>query len=282
MENNIKEFEIKIMCDTLEISRSSFYYYCEHNISERKLKDKAILDLIKTIWLKSHKRYGAPKITYILRNRYNITVSRRKVQKIMQVNKISSITKKSYRPKRDKPNEGIFNNLLNRNFKACQINEKWVSDITYINTLEYGWCYLATIMDLYSKRLIGWKFSKRMTAELVEDALYNALETRGLTNRIILHSDQGSQYTSELYRKIGEEYNINLSYSSKGCPYDNAPMESFNAIIKTELVNHTVYETFDQAYYSIFQFIEKWYNRERMHGSINYMTPVEFETVIQA
>ena len=136
-------------------------------------------------------------------------------------------------------------------------------------------------MDLYSKRIIGWKFSKRMTTDLVEAALYNALEVRGMGYKTVLHSDQGCQYTSHIYRQMAEELNISLSYSAKGCPYDNAPMESFNAVIKKELINHTIYETFEQAYQSIFIFIEKWYNRERIHGSINNMTPLEFETVIQ-
>jgi len=190
IESHMKVFEISQMCELFKVSRSSLYFYLKHNVSEREIFNKHLTELIKTIWLNSNKRYRAPKITEILSKTYNIKVSRQKVQKTMQVNKIASIIKKSCKPKKDKPTEGIFINLLNKNFKACQINEKLVSDITCINTQEYGWCYLATIMDLYSKRLIGWKFAKRMTVDLVEDALYNALETRGITNRIILHSDQ--------------------------------------------------------------------------------------------
>lgn len=121
-----------------------------------------------------------------------------------------------------------------------------------------------------------------MTKELVKEALENALQTRGLNKILVLHSDRGKQYTSGVYKDYCSSVELlNLSYSSKGCPYDNAPMESFNAIIKKELINHTHYETFDQAYMSIFTFIEKWYNRQRIHGSINNMAPIEFENSIQ-
>ncbi len=171
---------------------------------------------------------------------------------------------------------------MERDFSTSGINEKWVSDITYIWTDEYEWCYLAAILDLHSKRIVGWKFKKKMTKELVKEALENALQTRGLNKILVLHSDRGKQYTSEVYKDYCSSIELlNLSYSSKGCPYDNAPMENFNAIIKKELINHTHYETFDQAYISIFTFTLKWYNRQRIHGSINNMAPIEFENSIQ-
>jgi transposase InsO family protein len=279
MESQIDTHDNTLMCYVLEVPRSSFYYYCKHNISNRKLEDEKLKELIYKIWIDSYKRYGAPKITNVLGKLHNVYVSVRKTQKLMRELKIASIIIKSYKPVKQKPEEGEFSNLLNRDFTTTGINEKWVSDITYIWTDECGWCYLATILDLHSKRLIGWKFGKKMTVELVEGALENALNIRGLNNILILHSDRGRQYTAEVYRNYGRNNdNLRLSYSSKGCPYDNAPMESFNAIIKKELVNHTHYETFDQAYMSIFTFIEKWYNRERIHGSISNLTPIEFES----
>ena len=190
---------------------------------------------------------------------------------------IKSIITKTYKPPKYKPDEGEFINILKRDFSTTTINEKWVSDTTYVYTKECGWCYLATILDLRSKRLIGWKFDKRMTSELVQAALENAIQTRKLNKVIVIHSDRGRQYTAEVYRNYCSANDFNLSYSEKGCPYDNAPMESFNAIIKKELINYVIYNTFEDAKISIFNFIEKWYNRERIHGSIYNMTPIEFE-----
>lgn len=280
MENELENHNTKVMCDTLEVVRSNFYYYCKHNIPNRKIENEKLKVLIKQIWLNSYKRYGSPKITSVLSKEHNIHISVKRVQKLMREQKIASIITKSYKPNKSKPEDGEFVNVLKRDFSTTGINEKWVSDITYVWTDECGWCYLATILDLYSKRLIGWRFGKKMTAELVEGALENALEIRGLNKILILHSDRGKQYTAELYRNFGKRYDINLSYSEKGCPYDNAPTESFNAIIKKEMINHTHYETFDQAYMSIFTFIEKWYNRNRIHGSIDNMAPIEFENLV--
>lgn len=282
MENNMNDFDVHQMCSLLKVPRSSFYFYCKHNISKRKYEEETLKALIKKIWLDSYKRYGAPKITFVLSKQHNIHISRKRTQNLMKSMQIRSIITKSYKPYKHKPDEGVFENLLQRNFSAHGINEKWVSDITYIWTDECGWCYLATILDLYSKRLIGWKFGKKMTTELVTEALENALQTRGLNKVLVLHSDRGKQYTADVYREYSRSVELlNLSFSAKGCPYDNAPIESFNAIIKKELINHTHYTTYDQAYISIFTFIEKWYNRERIHGSIEQMTPIAFENTIQ-
>lgn len=176
---------------------------------------------------------------------------------------IKSIITKTYKPPKYKPDEGEFINILKRDFSTTTINEKWVSDTTYVYTKECGWCYLATILDLRSKRLIGWKFDKRMTSELVQAALENAIQTRKLNKVIVIHSDRGRQYTAEVYRNYCSANDFNLSYYEKGCPYDNAPMESFNAIIKKELINYVIYNTFEDAKISIFNFIEKGYNMEQ-------------------
>lgn len=176
---------------------------------------------------------------------------------------IKSIITKTYKLSKYKPDEGEFINILKRDFSTTTINEKWVSDTTYVYTKECGWCYLATILDLRSKRLIGWKFDKRMTSELVQAALENAIQTRKLNKVIVIHSDRGRQYTAEVYRNYCSANDFNLSYYEKGCPYDNAPMESFNAIIKKELINYVIYNTFEDAKISIFNFIEKGYNMEQ-------------------
>ena len=191
MEDNIDQFDTTLMCRTLEISRLSFYYYCKHNKLNRKVENDTIKEIIHKIWIDSYKRYGAPKITTVLGKLYNIHISVKRTQKLMRELKIASIITKSYKPTKQKVDEGIFINLQKRDFTTTGINEKWVSDITYVWTDEYGWCYLATILDLHSKRLIGWKFGKKMTVELVEGVLENALAIRGLNNLLILHSDRG-------------------------------------------------------------------------------------------
>ena len=239
MDNNSDLFDITKMCKVFNLTRSSYYNFLKTETSNSEIKKQSIKELIKKIWLDSFKRYGAPKITIVLKKHYNIQISQKTVQKYMKELNIKSIITKTYKPSKYKPDEGEFINILKRDFSTTTINEKWVSDITYVYTKECGWCYLATILDLHSKRLIGWKFDKRMTSELVQAALENAIQTRKLNKVIVLHSDRGRQYTAEVYRNYCSANDFNLSYSEKGCPYDNAPMESFNAIIKKELINQS-------------------------------------------
>lgn len=155
MESMLNTYNVNRMCYLFQVSRSSFYFYCKHNVSQRLLEEDRLKELIKDIWLDSYKRYGAPKITIVLANVYNTYISRKKVQKLMKSMKIRSIITKSYKPYKEKPDEGLFINILERDFSTSGINEKWVSDITYIWTDEYEWCYLATILDLHSKRIVG-------------------------------------------------------------------------------------------------------------------------------
>ena len=173
-------------------------------------------------------------------------------------------------------------NLLNRDFKTTGINEKWCTDITYIHTVNDGWTYLASVMDLASKKIIGYAYAKRMTAELAVKAVENAcLKVKDKTG-IILHSDLGTQYTSQIFEDELVRKNMVHSYSRKGNPYDNACIESFHSILKKEEVNHNRYYDFKMAGKAIFEYIESWYNRKRIHGSINYMTPQEFEDAAKA
>ncbi|HEC0895871.1 TPA: IS3 family transposase, partial [Pseudomonas aeruginosa] len=169
-------------------------------------------------------------------------------------------------------------NLLNQDFTTTSINQKWVTDITYIHTLKDGWTYLSTIQDLHTKKVIGWKFGKQMTKELVIETLDNALLNQTPSENLIIHSDLGSQYTSEAYEAKLNELNIRHSFSRKGCPYDNAGIESFHASLKKEEVYPSkAYENFEAAYLALFQYIEGFYNRKRIHSSINYLTPNQME-----
>jgi len=186
---------------------------------------------------------------------------------------IRSIVVKKFNHHSDKPISEEKNNIIDRNFEATSINQKWCTDITYINTLRDGWTYLASVMDLFSKKIIGYAYGKSMTAELAIQAVKNACLNVKITEGIILHSDLGSQYTSHEFENYLCSKGIIHSFSKKGNPYDNACIESFHSILKKEEVNHHKYYDFDDARKAIFEYIESWYNRRRIHSSINYMTP---------
>ena len=168
-----------------------------------------------------------------------------------------------------------YPNLLEQDFFANAPSQKWVGDITYIYTKETGWTYLAIVMDLFDLKVVGWKYGMKMTDDFVIDAFNKALINRGLNKDGIFHSDRGSQYTSNNYEKLLNDAEIKHSYSKKGYPYDNASMESFNAILKKEEVNVNNYETFEEAKIAIFEFIESWYNNKRIHSTLGYITPNE-------
>ena len=168
-----------------------------------------------------------------------------------------------------------YKNLLEQDFFADKPNKKWVGDITYIYTKEIGWTYLAIVMNLFDLSVIGWSYGMNMTDDLVIDAFNKAMINRKLNKDGIFHSDRGSQYTSNDFEQLLEELKIKHSYSKKGYPYDNASMESFNAILKKEEVNVNNYETFNEAKLALFEFIESWYNNKRIHSSLDYITPNE-------
>lgn len=227
-------------------------------------------------------RYGSPKITKILNNQ-GMKVSQKRVAKRMKKLGIKSIVVKKFNHSGNKKTDSNINreNLLKQDFKAHTPGQKWVGDITYIYTVEYGWTYLAIVMDLFDLKVIGYSYDTHITDELSINAMNKALINRNPNEGIIFHSDQGSQYISNDFEKLLNDNIIRHSYSKKGYPYDNASMESFNSIIKKEEVNHKVYKTFEEAKICIFEFIEGWYNTRRIHSSLNYMTPLEKMTKYQ-
>ena len=195
----------------------------------------------------------------------------------MQILNLRSITVKKYNHagKSTTDNTKDYSNLLNQDFKVEKPSKKWVGDITYIYTKETGWTYLAIVMDLFDLKIVGWQYGTNMTNGLVIEAFKKANVNRGLAKDGIFHSDRGSQYTSNDFELLLEKLEIKHSYSKKGYPYDNASMESFNAILKKEEVNVNNYETFKEAKLAIFEFIEGWYNNQRIHSTIGYITPNE-------
>ncbi|MBP7025759.1 MAG: IS3 family transposase [Leptotrichiaceae bacterium] len=207
-----------------------------------------------------------------------LEVNLKRVKRLMKENRIFSIITKQYKYyKKGNESVSLVRNVLNRDFSTETINEKWVSDITYIWSRKEGWCYLSSIMDLYSNRIISHKVGKFMDIKLVMETLKEAYYVRGRKSNIIIHTDRGSQYMSKEYRDYCKSSKMIVSYSRKGNPYDNACIESFHATLKKEYIHHKKFDTIEEIKVGIFEYIEKWYNRERIQEKIGYLTPVEFE-----
>ena len=266
-------YDIRTLCKAVKLHHSVYYYHKQNKENSYKKANEELDKKIIEEFEKSKKRYGSPKITQIL-NKQGVKVSQKRVARRMKVLKLRSITVKKFNHNGNKKvNDENKENLLDQNFKAEKPSEKWVGDITYIYTKETGWTYLAIVMDLFDLKIIGWSYGENMTAELVMSAFKKAKIARGVTEGMIFHSDLGSQYTSNEYENLLGKNNVKHSYSKKGYPYDNASMESFNAILKKEEVNVNTYKTFKEAKLAIFEFIESWYNNTRIHSTLDYKTP---------
>ena len=267
-----------MLCKCLGIHHSVYYYHVNHTTNSYKESNRELDVEITKIFNESKCRYGSPKITKVLNNQ-GIRVSQKRVARRMKFLGLRSIIVKKFnhssKSKSDDTKE--YPNLLKQNFIVDKPSQKWVGDITYIYTKETGWTYLAVVMDLFDLKVVGWSYGTSMTDDLAIDAFNKALINRGLAKGGIFHSDRGSQYTSNDYEALLSTLKIRHSYSKKGYPYDNASMESFNAILKKEEVNLHVYTTFEEAKRTIFEFIESWYNRRRIHSSIGYKIPYELE-----
>lgn len=278
INENKDAHDIKTMCNVLGVARSTYYKSLNKTDSKRSKENEELKIEIKKIYDDNKGIYGAPKIHHIL-NQGNYNVSLKRVQRRMTDLGLRSITVRKYRPYSSKKVIEGLENVLKRDFTTTTINEKWIGDITYIHTLKDGWCYLASVLDLHSRKIIGYAFGKRMTNELVATALSNAYYTQSPDQNkdLIFHSDLGSQYTSNDLKDLCNEFNIKQSFSKKGCPYDNACIESFHAVLKKEEVYSTKYITFEDANVAIFKYLESWYNIKRLHSAINYLTPNQCE-----
>lgn len=273
MKNNAQIFPVEKMAKTLNVSKSGFYDYLKQKISKRKIENTKLIEKIKSIYQEGREVYGSPRIhRELIKSGENC--SRKRVAKLMKQNNIRAKTNRKWK-KRKKPINWSAPNLLNQNFTASKPNKIWVSDITYVRTLD-GWLYLASILDLFSKRIIGLSMSNRMDVSLVKSALNQALKRRNPREKVIHHSDRGSQYTSEEFRKTAEENNIILSMNSGSC-YDNAAKESFFHTLKTEYVYLNEIKTREETKNNLFEYIEVFYNRKRSHSSLGYISPREFE-----
>lgn len=274
------QFSVQTMCRLFGVSKSSYYAFKNHQPSQRDRENEILKKEIMASYLASNKRYGAPKIHQDLLAK-GYPISEKRVQKLMRQLGIQSIIRKKYRPvSSSKLTNKEYPNLLHQDFSTQGINQKWVTDITYIYTLSDGWCYLSSILDLYSRKIIAWKLSRKMETSLVVETLQDALSTRSIKEELILHSDRGSQYTSNEYNHFLEKHHIQHSYSAKGCPYDNSCIESFHATLKKECIYAETsigYQDFESCYHSVFQYIEGFYNTRRRHSGLNYLCPNDVE-----
>lgn len=260
----------------LRVSQSGFYSWCKRGVSPRLLRRHELLKEIKKIFEESRGTYGSPRITRELRNG-GVVVNEKTVAEIMKENGIQAKQKRKFKATTDSNhNLPVAKNRLKRNFKAKKSNQVWVGDITYVRTGE-GWLYLSAFIDLFSRKVVGWSMSERMTADLAVDAFRMALFRQKRQAPRIVHSDRGSQYASEAFRNELKAHRTKQSMSRRGDCWDNAVAESFFGTLKTELVHHERYQTREQARMSIFDYIESFYNRRRIHSYLNYLSPEEFE-----
>jgi len=271
------DYPVRIMCGALDVSPAGYYAWRSRLESRRSAANRELVDDIKRVHRDTCGRYGSPRIHVELQAQGR-GVSRGRVERLMRRHGIRAIMA---RPRRVRTTDSrhdhpIAPNLLNRNFSAATPNQIWLTDITYVET-DQGWLYLAAVMDLYSRRIVGWAMADHLRTELPLAALNMAISTRRPGPNLIHHSDRGVQYASADYRAALQSAGIQASMSRTADCYDNAPMESFFHTLKTEQVYHQQYATRDQAKSDIFAYIEGFYNRTRRHSSIGYKTPIQIE-----
>lgn len=277
IQNNSNQDTIFQLCSALKFPRSAYYKALVRVPSDRQKKYEEFGRRVKQAYDDSKQRYGAVKICRIL-NDSGTPCSIKRVQRHMAEQNLRSIAVKKYNHHADHgavPEDQA--NLLKRDFEAETINQKWCTDITYIHVLKEGWTYLASVMDLCSRKIIGYACGTSMTAELAVEAVQNACLNIRDTRGIILHSDLGSQYTSQAFESCLSNKGILHSFSRKGNPYDNACIESFHSVWKKEEIYLHTYRDSSEARKAIFEYIEGWYNRRRIHSAIGYMTPQQKE-----
>ena len=269
------------MCSIFDVSTSGYYRWIENPISKRDIRHQELDEEIFAIFTKNESRYGATRVYKEMKNKgWKVTLN--KVSERMKLMDLVSKARKRFIKTTDsKPNQYIQPNILKQNFDASAPNDKYVTDITYIPTNE-GFLYLCVMIDLFSRMVIGWSMADHMRSDLVCNALHMAMFRRGMPQNVIVHSDKGSQYASKQFQDKITEYQLQSSMSGTGCCYDNAACESFFGTLKIELCDDENYKTIEQAKSSIFEYIESYYNTQRIHSSINYMTPKEYEDMMES
>jgi len=268
------EFKIHTMCDTLKVSRSGYYRWQEHRSC---VKDTEHLrNTIRRIFIESRKSYGSPRIYQQLKSE-GILCGRHRIARLMREDGIIARRHRKYRkPISEQRIKPIAENILNREFRVEAKNRVWVCDVSYFWTRN-GWLHLAIVMDLFSRNIVGWSMNDRIDKELTQNALQMALDTRQPDNTILHHSDQGAEYSNKAYQQLLRQNSMVISMSRKANCYDNAVAESFFKTIKAELSCKQKFRTVEEAKSAIFEYIEVFYNRKRMHSTLGYLSPVTYE-----
>jgi putative transposase len=263
------------LCEVLEVSRSGFHAWFNRPSSERAIHDAKLGDAMCKSFKDSDRTYGARRVWRDVLEE-GFTCGLHRIERLMGVNGLRARPRRRGLPKDDGERSVIADNILDRDFQADRPNQKWLADFTYIWTSE-GWLYVAAVLDLFSRRIVGWSMKADRDASLVMDALMMAVWRRGKADALLHHSDQGSQYTSDQFQRLLADNGITCSMSRAGNVWDNSAMESFFSSLKTERTARKVYRTRDDARADVFDYIERFYNLRRRHSKLGYLSPMEFE-----
>jgi putative transposase len=263
------------LCEALDVSRSGFHAWLNRSPSARARDDEALLAVIGQSFKSSDRTYGARRVWHDVLAE-GLSCGLHRIERLMRENGLRARPRRRGLPKDTGERSAVSDNLLDRAFEAAAPNQKWIADFTYIWTAE-GWLYVAAVVDLFSRRVVGWAMKSEMTAQLVTDALIMAIWRRGKPDSLLHHSDQGSQYTSEQFQRLMADHGITCSMSRSGNVWDNAAMESFFSSLKTERTARKVYRTRDDARADVFDYVERFYNPRRRHSTLGYLSPVEYE-----
>ena len=267
---------VSLLCRVLGVSRSGFHAFERRPRCARALTDASLLERIRRIHERSRGTYGAPRVHAELRHE-GVRVGRKRVERLMRAQELSGLVRRRRgRTTIRVPGVRVANDLVRRDFNPVSPNQLWVADITHVPTWE-GWLYLAVVVDCFSRRCVGWSMRDHLRAELVTEALEMAVARRKPDSGLVHHSDQGSQYVSLSFSQRCRDAGIALSMGSKGCALDNAVCESFIGSLKKELLRRRSWPTKREAQSAIFEWIEGWYNRRRLHSTLGYLSPMEYE-----
>ena len=265
------------MCDALGVSRSGFFAWLSRSPSARAKADDAIAARVRASYIQSDRTYGARRVWRDVLAE-GVSCGLHRIEKLMRLQAFRARPRRRRLPSDTgvRSTAAVAPNTLDRRFEATAPNRKWVADFTYIWTAE-GWLYVAAVIDLYSRRVVGWSMSAEMTSDLVTNALMMALWRRGKSDALLHHSDRGSQYTSEAFQRLMADHGVTCSMSRAGNCWDNAAMESFFSSLKTERTARKTYRTRDEARADVFDYIECFYNPRRRHSTLGYLSPIAFE-----
>lgn len=276
IKENSRHFSVRMMCRVLLVSHGGYYNWASRKVCMRGLQNVDLTSKIKQVFESNRSRTGSMRMTKHLKL-LGENVGRNRVARLMRLAGLRAKASKKFKATTNsKHSLPVAPNLLEQNFTAVRPDTKWVTDITYIWTDE-GWLYLATVLDLYSRKLVGWSMLERMTSQLVKDALQMALWRRKMPRGVIVHSDRGSQYCSADYQRLLTQHHLICSMSKRGDCYDNAAMESWNHSFKVEAIHGEKFRTRQEAKNQVFEYIEVYYNQNRLHSTLGYLSPNQFE-----